>query len=205
MEYKTITVPGDTTGTWLTTNGIGMRVMFNLGSGSTRSMNATGAWQTGDGNQYSVNGTTQLSATSGATMYITGVQLEKGSTATVFDYRDYGRELILCQRYFYQMAKGINVPLGISATTSSSDMRGCIWFPVTMRTAPSMTSVSGSGYYRFYNGNFNASFSTIGADLPSTSSWAFGSVTGLSGVSAGQAGIVLTNDSNSSLSFSSEL
>jgi hypothetical protein len=101
-EQKTITVAGDTSGTWVgATNGIGMRVYFGLGVGSTYSGTA-GAW-TGSG-LFSATGATSVVGTSGATFYITGVQLEKGSTATSFDYRPYGTELALCQRYYQLMA-----------------------------------------------------------------------------------------------------
>jgi hypothetical protein len=96
-EYKTITVPGDTTGTWLTTNGIGMGVTWSLGDGSSR-LSTAGAWAAG--NFAGATGQTNLIATNGATFYITGVQLEKGIVATSFDYRPYGTELALCQRYY---------------------------------------------------------------------------------------------------------
>jgi len=97
-EYKTITIAGDTSGTWLTTNGNGMNLrVTTMGSGSTR-LSTGGSWQAG--NYDGVTGTTSVVGTNGATFYITGVQLEKGSTATSFDYRPYGTELQLCQRYF---------------------------------------------------------------------------------------------------------
>jgi hypothetical protein len=201
-EQKSITIAGDTTGTWLTTSGIGIQLNFSLGTGSTYSGTA-GAWA--GSTLLSATGATSVVGTNGATLYITGVQLEAGTTASPFEYRQYGTELALCQRYFYQMAKGTNIPLGISALTSATDMRGCLWFPVTMRTSPSLSTVSGTGYFRFYNGNYNASFDNIATDLPSTTNWAYGGVSGLSGVAAGQAGIVLTNNGSSSVSFSAEL
>jgi hypothetical protein len=96
FEYKTVTIAGDTTGTWLTTNGIGITVGFSLGTGSTFS-GAAGSWS---GNQYfGATGATSVVGTNGATFYITGVQVEKGTQATSFDYRPYGTELQLCQRY----------------------------------------------------------------------------------------------------------
>jgi hypothetical protein len=95
-EQKSITIIGDTSGTWLKTTGNGIQVNFSLGMGSTRTSTA-GSWQSG--NFLSVTGATSVVGTNGATFYITGVQLEKGSTATSFDYRPYGTELALCQRY----------------------------------------------------------------------------------------------------------
>ena len=95
-EQKSVTVAGDTTGTWLTTNGVGLYITFGLGVGSTYSGTA-GAWAAS--NLWSATGAVKLIETNSATFYITGVQLEKGSTATSFDYRPYGTELALCQRY----------------------------------------------------------------------------------------------------------
>jgi hypothetical protein len=96
-EYKTITVAGDTSGTWVgATNGIGLRLWVNLGCGSTYSGTA-GAWASAD--YRSATGATSVIANASATLYLTGVQLEVGSTATSFDYRPYTTELQLCQRY----------------------------------------------------------------------------------------------------------
>jgi len=95
-EQKSVTIAGDTSGTWNATNGVGIRVRFGLGVGSTYSGTA-GAWA---GSAFaSATGATSVVGTNGATFYITGVQLEVGSTATSFDYRPYGTELALCQRY----------------------------------------------------------------------------------------------------------
>jgi hypothetical protein len=104
-EQKSITIAGDQSGTWLTTNGIGLRLIFGLGVGSTYSGTA-GAWSSSL--YLTATGATSVVGTSGATFYITGVQLEKGSTATSFDYRPYGTELALCQRY-YEVATSIDL------------------------------------------------------------------------------------------------
>jgi hypothetical protein len=96
-EQKSITIPGDTTGTWLTDNGRGIQIRFGLGVGST--YNGTpGSWTASE--VFGATGATSVVGTNGATFYITGVQLERGQTATSFDYRPYTTELQLCQRYF---------------------------------------------------------------------------------------------------------
>jgi hypothetical protein len=93
----TVTVAGDTTGTWATDNTTGINIVWGLGVGATYS-GTSGTWA---GTNYnSATGATSVVGTNGATFYITGVQLEKGSTATSFDYRPYGTELALCQRYY---------------------------------------------------------------------------------------------------------
>jgi hypothetical protein len=130
-----ITIPGDTAGTWLTNNGAGVYVMFALGVGATYSGTA-GAWAAG--NFFSATGATSVVGTSGATFYVTGVQLEKGSTATSFDYRDYGSELNLCQRYTRPLS--INTFLGHCYQPTGFTLFGS---GVSMRATPSISSSSG--------------------------------------------------------------
>jgi len=134
-EQKSVTIAGDTSGTWLTTNGTGMTLSFGLGSGSTYSGTA-GAWASAY--YYTATGATSVVGTNGATFYITGVQLEKGSTATSFDYRPYGTELQLCQRYFQNIDGLMAYGLGSTTTIQTS-----FTFPV-MRAAPSF-ALGGTG------------------------------------------------------------
>ena len=141
-EQKTVTVAGDTSGTWETTNTRGMGVRFNLGAGSTYSGTAN-TWSSAS--YFAPTGAVSVVGTSGATFYITGVQLEKGSTATSFDYRPYGTELQLCQRYF-QSWGGTNTNevmpffgIGYSDTVT---VQGEWPYMCPMRTAPSLTQIS---------------------------------------------------------------
>jgi len=138
-----ITIAGDQSGTWLTTNGIGIEVSFGLGQGSTYTASA-GAWAAGD--YRNATGATSVVGTNGATFYITGVQLEKGSTATSFDYRPYGTELQLCQRYYYKTKPngGANPFQGAGIAYSVNNFRFNMAFPVTMRTAPTALEQSGT-------------------------------------------------------------
>jgi hypothetical protein len=134
FEYKTVTIAGDTSGTWLKTNGIGLSILFGLGVGTSFSGTA-GAWA--GASYYGATGATSVVGTNGATFYITGVQLEKGSTATSFDYRPYGTELALCQRYC-QVVEQNNFGIILSSANSGTTWT---WFPLktTMRAAPSLT------------------------------------------------------------------
>jgi len=133
-----ITIAGDTTGTWAgATNGIGVYVNFGLGVGSTFSGTA-GAWAAGD--YRSATGATSVVGTNGATFYITGVQLERGSTASSFEYRSYGAELQLCQRYYEIVAsQTVYIDNG-----SADNARFYIPFKVTKRATPTITSGTGN-------------------------------------------------------------
>ena len=98
-EQKTITITGDTTGTWTKDNTVGMYLTWDLGQGTNYNTSTTNAWQVGNYDRTS-GSVSFVGQANGAAFYITGVQLEKGSTATSFDYRPYGTELALCQRYW---------------------------------------------------------------------------------------------------------
>jgi hypothetical protein len=134
FEQKTVTIAGDTSGTWVgATNGIGLEVIFSLGAGPDRSGTAN-AWAAS--NLVAATGATNLMATNGATFYITGVQLEKGSTATSFDYRPYGTELALCQRYCQAVT---TYPLGNNLFNNISSSGG-VHLKATMRATPTLSS-----------------------------------------------------------------
>ena len=157
-EYKSVTVVGDTTGTWLTTNGIGIMVQFGLGVGSTYSDTA-GAW-TSKASAWSATGAISVVGTNGATFYITGVQLEVGTQATSFEYRQYGTELQLCQRYYWQCTDS----LGQSISTNNIT-RTPVSVPVPMRAAP--TLVSGASF-TVGSGSAGTPLIFIGTGSPAT-------------------------------------
>ncbi len=160
-EQKTVTIPGDTTGTWLTTNGTGISLGFSMGLGSS-ALGTANVWNAGI--VYGVTGQTNLVGTNGATFYITGVQLEAGSVASPFERRDYGREFIMCQRYFQYV-------FASQTGASNTNMTSSTALPVRMRAAPdivrianwttsaetgSLLNVSQFNYAAFYNPTTNA-------------------------------------------------
>jgi len=150
-EQKSITIAGDTSGTWLTTNGIGISLSFGLGVGSSNSGTA-GAWAAS--NFQSATGATSVVGTNGATFYITGVQLEVGTQATTFTLAggSYGAELALCQRYYYKISATGNSQIFAQAYNDSAGVaRGTIFFPVSMRT--SITALEQSGTAADYSIN----------------------------------------------------
>ena len=169
-EYKTITIAGDTTGTWNTSNGKGVTVRFSLGMGSTYSGTA-GAWAAGI--FASATGATSVVGTSGATFYITGVQLEVGTQATSFEYRQYQQELALCQRYYQT-----SYPAGILANGVTNITDGVTWvcintadtsnggsFPVPMRATPTFAVYfpgGGSGINSARDNDLGVAITSIG-------------------------------------------
>jgi len=135
-EQKTVTVNGATSaasGTWATGNTGSLYLRVDLGSGS--SFNATAnAWNATSG--FRTSSSVSLVSNASATLYLTGVQLEKGSTATSFDYRPYGTELMLCQRYYQKYTQP---PLRGVTNGSGIANRMAMVLPVVMRSAPSPT------------------------------------------------------------------
>jgi hypothetical protein len=136
-EYKTIAVAGDTSGTWNTTNGVGLGMQFTVGAGSGEEGTA-GSWS----GTYKrvVAGSVDLNATLNATWQITGVQLEAGDTATPFEHRSYGQELALCQRY----AEAIRVAAVSHILTVNNFQYLTVEFSQNKRAIPTYSVLSGA-------------------------------------------------------------
>ena len=141
FEYKTITIAGDTTGTWSTDNSTGIVVNFSLGAGSSR-LGTAGAW-VGSNNQ-GATGQTNVIATSAATLYITGVQLEAGEQASGFEFMPIDVNLGRCQRYFIKYSNAADpytfFATGVGGNSNTANMS--FHHPVRMRAAPTL-SISG--------------------------------------------------------------
>jgi hypothetical protein len=137
-EQKTVTIVGDTSGTWTTDNTVGIGLSFNLGSGSSF-LGTAGSW--GSTGVNGATGSVSVVGTNGATFYITGVQLEPGTVATPFERRSYGQELALCQRYYWKSQGGYFYFGGYQVSTG--DMTFVVPLPVTMRADPTVTRSGG--------------------------------------------------------------
>ena len=129
-----VTIPGDTSGTWLTTTGIGIQVSLGIGVGTTRS-GTVGAWA--GATYYSATGAVSIVGTNGATFYVTGVQLEVGTKATPYEMQIYSDQLAQCQRYCY-----VTNGLSIGRTYSTTAISFAPILPVPMRTTPSASATS---------------------------------------------------------------
>jgi hypothetical protein len=166
-EYKTITIPGPTSGTFTKGTTAAIRVFFDWGNGSNFKGPAN-VWANAD-YRGGASGTVNICATSGATWYMTGCQLEVGTVATSFDVRPYGTELALCQRYFIQYQGDSGNAAGLMGyAESASSARFFASFPVAMRASPTAAL---SGTARFQSGstdsaNFTGITSTTTMQTP---------------------------------------
>ena len=164
-EQKTVTIVGPTTGTWNTTNGVGLMAYFCLGAGASN-LGTANTWA-----NYPVapTGSVNWISNAGATFYITGVQLEAGSVASPFERRDYGRELMMCQRYclVYSNATDGNFRFfGFNFNTTTGLTQ--VYFPVVTRVAPTGITTSTASAFTFYQNGTSVALSAIGYDNAST-------------------------------------
>jgi hypothetical protein len=196
FEYKTVTIAGDTSGTWLTNNQRGLGLRFALGAG-TNFDGTVGSWQAGS--KFSSSGAVSVIGTLNATWYITGVQLEVGSVATPFERRDYGRELMLCQRYFQTLvvSTGSAAYLSSFVATSTTEGLGVTFLPVPMRAAPALaiTLSGGTTKYRVNTGNTDQNSDTNPTIANATATSFRLNFTGFTGLTAGNTGWVNNRDS----------
>jgi hypothetical protein len=189
-----VTIAGETTGSWNITNGEGILVFFSLGVGPDLQGTA-GAWASG--NYWGANGETQLVNTNGATFYLTGVQLEAGSVATPFEHRQYGQELALCQRYYWQSftTGDPSSTLVVPVLTSNSNRFALPISQVPMRATPTVVSYNSSGTAGFvteFSSGISRTISSLNPEYTSGGGYA-------------QTTATLTNSIKVTVAYSAEL
>jgi len=197
----TVTVAGPTAGTWAgAVNTAGIYLIFGLGGGATVSGTA-GSWASAS--YYTATGATSVVGTNGATFYITGVQLEKGSTATSFDYRPYGTELALCQRYLpaISYSGGSNPILGAGMPYSTTAGYYTLSFPVTPRVPPTGLIVSAASHFSGMLNTTGTSACT-GIAFVGASNHSVGvNLTGMTGLVVGNSSFIFINNPSALLYF----
>jgi len=213
-EYKVLNYPVDTTGVIDNNNGTGLTVLFWMAAGTdftSGSLNTT--WGTATAANRAV-GQVNCADSDSNNFHITGVQLEVGeytsSTLPPFRHESYGDNLARCQRYFYQIGWGLNgaggsVTSGVGQFYTTSEVVTAVWFPVTMRTVPTVTSPTVSGGYRFHGAGFYDDVDTMGT--ANSLSAAVGGLykSGLSGGTGGHASFVVCLLDGAKAQFSAEL
>jgi hypothetical protein len=206
-EYKTITIAGDTSGTWLTTNGIGIFCFWDLGSGSDFNQSA-GSWS--GTNDWKTSNQVDWVGTTDATFYITGVQLEVGSVATPFERRPFGTELALCQRYCYTLfatdcATDNFARFALGDCDLTDRLQGYVWFPVTMRVAPSLTATA-ANTFTLYSAGATNTCTQVNVAPTVTSKIGLTQLITSATLTAGRAGQILANNNRTAyLIYSAEL
>jgi hypothetical protein len=206
-QFVSTTIPGPTIGgtdVFTNDNGLGVGIFWDLGVGPNLTTSTLNSWQAV--NILGVTGTTKLNATTGATYQLTGVQLEVGSSATSFEYRSYGQELVLCQRYYYQHCKGASQNVALGTLYNASTMISCLQFPTSMRTSPSLVSSSGTDHFTFFRndgGDTFTSFNAIGE--VTTASANIRNTSEIAGASQGVSGLVVSSNASALLAFNAEL
>ena len=201
-EKKVITIPGDTTGTWLTTNGIGIRTWFILGAGAS-SQTSPNAWGT-SGDSGSSNLTNAFTTTGSATFFLTGVQMEVGNfdanSIAPFQHESFGDNLSRCQRYLYDPLRGTTHAYGVFChvtCVSTTVARGVFQLPREMRT---LGTVVTSGAIEVTGDSFHpacTSIATTGRSGTMTTEMSF---TVGSGLSSGE-GAIVRRENNASTTF----
>ncbi len=193
-EQKTVTIAGETTGTWAKNASIGMQVFWDLGCGSSN-ISTANSWAAAG--YYGVTGSTKLISTLSANMYITGVQIEKGTQATSFDFRSIGQELLLCQRYYERWS---DTYYGNGYAFSANQYESIIRFAVEKRATP---SIANSGTFVWSTNAANVTATALGADVPTTKSVLMYK-SGLTGLAQGYA-VRFANSASSYIEISAEL
>jgi hypothetical protein len=202
-EYKTIVVPGPTTGTWQTDNSQGIYIWFNIQVGSNFTLSATGSWQ--NSGAYGASGCVNLLTSSGATFYITGVQLEVGTVSSDFEFLPIDIDLLRCQRYYYLHSNrsGNFEPVSMGYYYNSNSLILMMDFPTTMRSDATLVSSSGTSYFRFDYNNSNNLFNNLTLSMANnTNALVYNNATTGTG---GMAGGCYLNSDSAYVAFESEL
>ena len=205
-EQKSITIPGDTGGTWVTNTGIGLELNFDMGTAESNYRRPAGSWYAGRAE--GADGAVQLITQSSANWYVTKVQLEIGDTATSFEHLTYPEELARCQRYYYQHVRGDNKVMGAAVGYQGNDIFLMIYPKVTMRAAPSLVQETGTNYYRTYqNGGYDMfdSWSSTWNTHENMFSLNANSSQGVSGPTGNGNSMIITSNSGAYVAFNAEL
>jgi hypothetical protein len=200
-EKKTVTIAGDTSGTWLTSNSLGINVMFGLDAGTNFDTTAN-EWVAGS--KRSISSNVHFVANASATWQITGVQLEEGTSATPFEHLQYGQQMQLCQRYFYSIGGTAAYEFmthGMYVGTTNPLLRAEL--PVKMRAAPSLGS---TGTFLAKAGNSNLACASFSVDQSATQTFSFSATISGGTSTIGYATLMFANNSTATrLTFSAEL
>ena len=211
-EYKTLNIPTNTSQAIANDNTAGLELDFVImADTATYGTTAQTTWDTYSSATRAYGQTLNAAATTSDYFQITGVQLEVGDTATPFEHRSYGDELVKCYRYFFRHERGnVSGSTGSDAYLSvaarggnGSTMQIPYQWPVPMRTKPTLSFsatsqvVASSSTSTTTNTGFAAdSFGLIGGNIQTT---------GHSGLSSDTCVRAYLNESGKYVDFDAEL
>jgi len=203
-EKKTITYPGDTSGTLDNDNNNSLQISLWLGAGSNyTSGTLANSWQSAVSANRAV-GQVNLADTVGNEWYITGVQLEDGTTASDFEFLPYDVNLGRCLRYYELLASSLNEYFADGLYYNSTTLYSIIKFRKNMRTSPSLEIITGTNYYRFTRDNYFDVFDSLTLGSANDKLALITTDSGVSGT-GGQAGVLRTNTEDAFIAFNAEL
>jgi len=207
-EKKTITFDGDTSGGGIANdNGIGFNINWFLLAGSTYNSIDSTSWVNYSSGTWAYGHAVNVFDNTNNNFYITGVQLEVGSVATDFEHRSFAQELALCQRYYQVIVEGTNKAICLAVSFTGNNGYGFIDLKTTMRAAPTLDVVTGTGYWRAFRNGGTGDFNDVIMENNSigTVGLKFQGVSSGSTLNTDQVGFMRSNNSAAFLAASSEL
>jgi len=206
-EKKTLTYPGDTSNAFNNDNGTSLRCRFWLGAGSTyTSGTITSTWTSESGNEGSLaSGQVNLADSTSNEWYVTGVQVEAGTTASDFEFLPVDVNRFRCFRYYYQYVGGAaNLPIGLGTYFSSSQVTGVLYPPNgEFRATPTLDIDTGTNYYYAVRNSGTTTFDNFLLDKTSPKLLEIRN-TATSGT-AGHAAFLRTNSASARMALDAEL
>jgi len=205
-EKKTLTYDGDTSGALGNDNGNSLLVQFWLGTGSNYSSGTLSTTWTANTNTNRAVGQVNLADSTSNEWYITGIQLEAGTTASDFEFLPHDVNLGRCERYYEVLADGsIGNSAFATASNYSSTFSYCgIMFRTIKRATPSIDQTTGTSYYRLYNNNTNDLFDSFVLSSVTKYGGRLNNADTI-GTNQGQSGWFETNNSDAFLATDAEL
>ena len=169
------------------------------------------AWKTYSGSSQGTDMASTWLTAGASTFDITGVQLEVGSTATDFEHRSFGQELALCQRYYFEVSGDADDYLTDAFAQATSNVFANFYSPVPMRANPTFTGNAKA--VRFYSNDQSNDYdlnSMVITHANTTVSRGGCTLivivkTGASSMTAGQGGLLRSQQDGATAQFSAEL
>jgi hypothetical protein len=167
-QYNTITIPGDTAGTWALDNTAGMTVTFTMAAGTTFTAPSANTWAAG--NYLAAPGQVNGFASTANYLILTGVVVLPGIEApsaarSPLIMRPFDQELVTCQRYLYRINHTALMPYGTGVVYSTTAVLFPVLYPVNMRASPTISASTGSTFSALVaGGGFTANTITLDAN-----------------------------------------